>query len=138
MAGKLEGEVAVITGGASGIGRSTAELFADEGADIVIADLQDGAETVAAVQARGREATFVETDTSKEAPCEALAEAAIEAFGKIDVLVAAAGISNWRYLSPEGRSRCSPPTPPASFPDERPGGVVGEGDRRQPHGGDAF
>ncbi len=114
MAGKLEGEVAVITGGASGIGRSTAELFADEGADIVIADLQDGAETVAAVQARGREATFVETDTSKEAPCEALAEAAIEAFGKIDVLVAAAGISNWRYLSPEV-VRDAPPDPTASF-----------------------
>ena len=114
MAGKLEGEVAVITGGASGIGRATAELFADEGADIVIADLQDGAETVAAVRARGREATFVETDTSKEAPCEALAEAAIEAFGKIDVLVAAAGISNWRYLSPEVVPD-APPDPTATF-----------------------
>ena len=101
MAGKLEGKVAVITGGASGIGRATAELYADEGANVVIADLQDGAEAVAAVRERGREALFVRTDTSDEAACEALAEAAVEAFGGIDVLLAAAGISTWRYLDAE-------------------------------------
>ena len=101
MAGKLEGKVAVITGGASGIGRATAELYADEGANVVIADLQDGAEAVAAVRERGRGALFVRTDTSDEAACEALAEAAVEAFGGIDVLLAAAGISTWRYLDAE-------------------------------------
>ena len=94
MAGKLEGKVAVITGGASGIGRSCAELYADEGANVVIGDLQDGSDSVAAVQERGRKAIFVATDTSDEAACEALAEAAVEAFGAIDVLVAAAGIGN--------------------------------------------
>ena len=94
MAGRLEGKVAVITGGASGIGRATAELYADEGANIVIADLQDGAGAVAAVRERGREATFVSTDTSDEAACEAMAEAAVEAFGAIDILVAAAGIGH--------------------------------------------
>ena len=101
MAGKLEGKVAVITGGASGIGRATAELYADEGANVVIADLQDGAGAVAAVRERGREAIFVSTDTSDEAACEAMADAAVEAFGGVDVLLAAAGISNWRYMDPE-------------------------------------
>ena len=94
MAGKLDGKVAVITGGASGIGRATAELYADEGANIVIADLQDGSEAVAAVRERGREATFVATDTSSEEACEALAAAAVEAFGAVDILVAAAGIGH--------------------------------------------
>ncbi len=94
MAGKLEGKVAVITGGASGIGRATAELYADEGANVVIADLRDGAEAVEAVRERGREAIFVSADTSDEGACEALAEAAVEAFGGIDVLVAAAGIGH--------------------------------------------
>ena len=101
MAGKLEGKVAVITGGASGIGRATAELYAEEGANVVIADLQDGADAVAAVRERGREAIYVRTDTSDEASCEAMAGAAVEAFGAIDVLLAAAGVSNWRYMDPE-------------------------------------
>ena len=64
MAGRLEGRTAIVTGGASGIGRASAELFAEEGANVVVADLRDGMETVAAVRARGREALFIETDTS--------------------------------------------------------------------------
>lgn len=94
MAGKLNGKVAVITGGASGIGRACAERYADEGADIVIADLQEGNDAVAAVQARGREAVFVPTDTSNEDSCENLAAVTIEKFGAIDLLVAAAGIGH--------------------------------------------
>ena len=105
MAGKLDGKVAVITGGASGIGRATAELYAEEGADIVIADLQDGAAAVAAVEERGRKAIFVPTDASDEDACEALAAAAVDHFGAIDVLVAAAGISNWRYLDQQSAPR---------------------------------
>jgi NAD(P)-dependent dehydrogenase (short-subunit alcohol dehydrogenase family) len=101
MAGRLEGKVAVITGGASGIGRSCAERFAREGANVVVADLDEarGAETVAMVKGLGQEATFVRTDTSKEADCEALADAAVTKFGQIDVLVAAAGISHALYVS---------------------------------------
>ena len=78
MAGRLAGTVTVITGGASGIGRACAERFAEEGANVVVADLDEtrGAETVALVKALGQKATFVRTDTSVEGDCEALAEAA--------------------------------------------------------------
>ncbi|MBI2766676.1 MAG: glucose 1-dehydrogenase [Chloroflexi bacterium] len=101
MAGRLEDRVAVVTGGASGIGRATAIRFAEEGADLVVADLsaERGAETVAAVKALGRKAAFVRTDTSQNADCEALADAAAGTFGRIDVLVAAAGISHALYVS---------------------------------------
>jgi NAD(P)-dependent dehydrogenase (short-subunit alcohol dehydrogenase family) len=101
MAGRLEGKVAVVTGGASGIGQACAVRFAEEGADIVVADLnpERGAETVSLVKTLGRKAVFVRTDTSREADCEALADRAIADFGKIDVLLAAAGISHALYVS---------------------------------------
>ena len=101
MAGRLEGKVAVITGGASGIGRATAVRFAQEGARIVLADLlEDRAqESLAELRAAGGQVVFVKTDTSSHAENEALADAALAAFGTIDVLVAAAGVSNARYVS---------------------------------------
>ncbi len=101
MAGRLQDRIAVITGGASGIGRATAIRFAEEGAHIVVADLNldRASETVAAVKALGRRAIAVRTDTSVNADCEALAEAAVVEFGRIDVLVAAAGISHALYVS---------------------------------------
>ncbi len=94
MAGKLAGKVAMITGGASGIGRAIAELYAEEGADIVVADLQDGFDTIESVRARGRDALFCELDASNEASCETFAGDAVAAFGKIDILVAGAGITH--------------------------------------------
>ncbi|MGE5595376.1 MAG: SDR family NAD(P)-dependent oxidoreductase [Hyphomicrobiales bacterium] len=99
--GRLHGKVAVITGAASGIGRATALRFAQEGADIVVADLDDtrGAETVSAVKALGRKATFVRTDTSRNEDCERLAQQTVADFGQLDVLVAAAGISHALYVS---------------------------------------
>ncbi|GAA4703246.1 glucose 1-dehydrogenase [Pseudonocardia yuanmonensis] len=91
--GSLDGKVAVITGGASGIGRATAVRFAEEGADVVVGDLQDGAETVALVEKTGRSARYVRTDTTSEADCDALVAAAVETFGRVDVGVAAAGVA---------------------------------------------
>lgn len=99
--GRLEGRVAVVTGGGNGIGRACCERFAEEGADIVVADILDdaGAETVAGVKERGREALYQHVDASSPEDNEAMAAAAIERFGKIDVIVTAAGISHGDYVS---------------------------------------
>ena len=120
MAGRLEGKVAVITGGASGIGRASAARFAAEGARIVIADLSEARaqETIAEVRAAASEAVFVKTDTSVLAENEALADAAIEAFGTVDILVAAAGVSNARYVS--GEVTDGPANPTAGFIINKP------------------
>ncbi len=96
--GRLQDRVALITGGASGIGQATAVRFAEEGAHVVIADLpaqSSGAEeTIARVQALGRKAQFVAIDVTEEAQVEEMADAAVASFGRLDVLVAAAGISH--------------------------------------------
>lgn len=90
-AGKLKGRNAVITGGDSGIGRATAILFAEEGADSLIAYLpeeeQDAQDTKKAVEKHGRKCFLVSTDLSKQENCKKLAEEAIKTFdGKIDIL----------------------------------------------------
>ncbi len=101
MVGRLEGKVAIVTGGASGIGRASALRFAEEGARIVIGDLDEarGAEVVAELKALGTQASFLRTDTSVEADCDALADEAVRLYGKLDVLLAAAGISHALYVS---------------------------------------
>ncbi len=85
------------------MGRATSLLFASEGAKIVVADLDEtrGEETRGLVEAAGGEAVFQRTDTSNEADTDALADAAIDAFGRIDALVAAAGILHAGYVSGE-------------------------------------
>jgi NAD(P)-dependent dehydrogenase (short-subunit alcohol dehydrogenase family) len=89
--GRLEGKVAVITGGASGLGEATAKRFAQEGARVVVADLDaDAAATVA--EGLDGEAIGVAVDVGDVAQTEALAAAAIDAFGGIDVVFANAGI----------------------------------------------
>jgi NAD(P)-dependent dehydrogenase (short-subunit alcohol dehydrogenase family) len=98
MAGRLQDRIAVITGAASGIGQATAVRFAEEGAHVVIADLpaQAGgsAETAARVQALGRRAEVVTIDVTEEAQVEEMVDTAVAVLGRIDILVAAAGISH--------------------------------------------
>ena len=71
---RLENKSVIVTGGAAGIGRAICEVFAEEGARIVVADIDEsgGAQTVANIKSAGGEATFVRTDVSKEAEVESL------------------------------------------------------------------
>lgn len=97
----LEGKVAVVTGGGNGIGRACCERFASDGADVVVADIQDdrGDEVVTSVKERGREALFVHLDAASEADNDAMIERTLERFGRVDVLVTAAGIAHAGYVS---------------------------------------
>jgi NAD(P)-dependent dehydrogenase (short-subunit alcohol dehydrogenase family) len=99
--GRLQDQVAVVTGGANGLGRASAVRFAEEGADVVIADLlpEPAAEAVAAVEATGRRAVFHQLDASSKEQNEAMADLAIDTFGRLDVLLTAAGISHGGYRS---------------------------------------
>lgn len=90
----LAGKVAVITGAGSGIGEAIARLFSAEGARVVIGDVAASAERVAAdIVGRGGQAIFVQTDVTSERSVAALMQAAVDAFGRLDVLVANAGIA---------------------------------------------
>ncbi|OAE98952.1 short-chain dehydrogenase [Bradyrhizobium centrolobii] len=89
----LEGKIAVVTGGASGIGAAIARLFVVEGAKIVIGDLaESGAELAAELAAGGFEAAFQRVDVTDEAEVAALMQVAVARFGRLDILVANAGI----------------------------------------------
>ncbi|GLZ11452.1 oxidoreductase [Actinomadura sp. NBRC 104425] len=102
MSGRLAGKVAVITGGASGIGEGTARLFHAEGARVVIADVQEGpGEALAA--ALGEGAVFVRTDVSREDDVAALVDTAVERFGRLDVMFNNAGVMG--ALGPIDRTR---------------------------------
>lgn len=88
--GRLEGKVAIITGGDSGIGRSVAVQFAKEGADVVIAYLnehEDAEEIAADVRKYGREPLLIATDISEEANCKSIVDQTIKKFKKIDIVV---------------------------------------------------
>ncbi len=86
---RLEGKAAIVTGGASGIGRAICDLFAEEGARLTIADIDaaGGEQALANVRAAGGEAQFVATDVSKEADVEAMVRAAVDAYGAVNILV---------------------------------------------------
>src|SRR2546428_6015617 len=94
MAGRVEGKVALITGGGSGIGRACALRFAKEGANVCVADLdlKAATETARQVEAAGRKSLAVQVDTTDEAANDTMVRRCVEALGAVDVLVAAAGI----------------------------------------------
>jgi 3-oxoacyl-[acyl-carrier protein] reductase len=89
----LKDKVVVITGSAGGIGKASALRFAEEGADIVVADFADGSGTVKEVEAKGRKAIYVQTDVRSIESAQNMIAKAIEAFGRVDVLINNAGIT---------------------------------------------
>ena len=105
---RFSGKVALVTGGASGIGRACAQLFAKEGASVVVSDvaLEGGHETVRLIEEDGGEASFVEADVSKAAEVEVLIGRTVEAHGRLYYAFNNAGI--------EGRMA----TNTADYPEE--------------------
>src|SRR5687767_4805153 len=89
--GKLMGKVALVTGGDSGIGRAVSVLYAREGADIAIVYLpeeqSDAEETRAAVEAEGRRCLLISGDVTDPDFCSSAVEAALQHFGRLDILV---------------------------------------------------
>ena len=94
MAGRLDGRVAIITGGGHGIGKAYAKRLAEEGAKIVIAELDGIAATTVAAElvAKGHQAIAVQTDVANESSANNMAAQAIAQFGRIDILVNNAAI----------------------------------------------
>ena len=94
FAAPKERRVALITGGARGIGRAAAIRIAEEGRDIIIADIlhREAGETVAAIEALGQDALYIETDVSDEAAVHTAVQQAVERFGRLDILVTSAGV----------------------------------------------
>ena len=86
---RLEGRVALVTGGASGIGKATCYRFTEEGARVVLTDVQDeaGELVVKHLQELGREAVYLHQDVSSEEDWQAAVECALETYGALDILV---------------------------------------------------
>ncbi len=93
MSGRLAGRTALITGSAAGLGRVAAELFAREGASVVVADIIDGTDTVAAIGDAGGAATAVAMDVADDDSVRAAITHAVDTFGHLDILYNNAGIS---------------------------------------------
>jgi D-sorbitol dehydrogenase (acceptor) len=91
---KLEGKVAIVTGGGSGIGKGISLRFAREGAKVVVADLNDAAASSVAeeITVSGGESTSVSVDVRKQDQVQAMVDKAVETFGGVDILVNNAGV----------------------------------------------
>lgn len=90
----LDGKIAIVTGGGSGIGQAACHLYAREGARVVVSDIDEkgGSETVQAIQEMNGEAIFVRADVSNPDDCRAMVAAAVEKFGRLDIAFNNAGI----------------------------------------------
>jgi NAD(P)-dependent dehydrogenase (short-subunit alcohol dehydrogenase family) len=93
---RLNGRVAIVTGGARSIGAAFAKGLAAEGAKVVVADLEPADETLGVIKQFGGDAMSVVTDVTNESSCEEMTAKTIEAFGRLDILVANAGL--WVHL----------------------------------------
>jgi NAD(P)-dependent dehydrogenase (short-subunit alcohol dehydrogenase family) len=102
---RLEGKVAIVTGGGSGIGRATSLAFASDGARVVVADVavKGGEETTRMIRDAGGEAIFVKADVSNAEQVKAMVDKTIEVFGRLDCAANNAGISP----APISVSRCT-------------------------------
>jgi NAD(P)-dependent dehydrogenase (short-subunit alcohol dehydrogenase family) len=89
MGNRLQGKVAIVTGGSVGIGQATAALFAEEGAKVVIANpsAAAGEECAAQIRAQGGDAIFVQTDISQEDHARRVCDEAVKTFGQLNILV---------------------------------------------------
>lgn len=94
--GRVSGKVAVVTGGASGIGKEACLLLAKEGAKVVVIDMDSSGAAVAEEISRSGEAFFLKLDVSEEASVEKAFAEAVDRFGRIDILVNNAGITGVR------------------------------------------
>ena len=84
---QLENKVAIVTGAARGLGRAYAEALAAEGAAVVAADLNDCQDTVAAITTAGGRAVATQVDVADSQSCDAMASLAVDAFGRVDILI---------------------------------------------------
>lgn len=89
MPGRLEGKTAIVTGAGQGIGEAIARVFAAEGARVVVANrtVEKGEKVAADIKAAGGEAVYIRTDMQDEAQVKALVAGAVEAFGRLDIVV---------------------------------------------------
>ncbi len=101
MAGRMDDKVVVVTGGGNGIGRACCLRFAEEGASVVVADIQSdqAAETSDMVREAGGAARHIRVDVTSGADNHAMAELAVDEFGGLDAVITAAGISHANYNS---------------------------------------
>lgn len=96
------GEVVVITGAAGGIGKAVAKAFADAGANVVIGDLkmEQGEKTVEELSAGKGSVSFIMTDVTSQESVNGLVQSALDAYGKVDILVNGAGVCNRNFGNP--------------------------------------